>query len=219
MALTGPAVPPRSGRAARQLVVFLHGLGADGNDLIGLAPYFAEQLPDAGFLSPHAPFACDMAPIGRQWFSMKERTPDALLRGLETARPLVDSFLDQALATSGLGDDSLALVGFSQGTMIALYIALRRKLPIASLVGFSGLLAAPERLAAELTARPPVLLIHGDQDPVVHFDMMAQASNALQRVQVPVTSLRCPGLGHSIDDAGLAAAIRFVDSGFAKMQA
>ena len=216
--LNGPSFPPRSGKAPKQVVIFLHGLGADGDDLIGLAPYFAEALPDAEFLSPHAPFPCDMAPFGRQWFSLQDRRPEAMLAGLEAVRPVFESYLDAVLASRDLTEADLALVGFSQGTMLSLHCALRRARPVAALAGFSGLLAAPDRLLTELASRPPVLLVHGDEDPVVAFDFMALAARALEALNVPVETLARPGLGHSIDDEGLARAIQFVAGGFNEKQ-
>lgn len=208
--LTGPSLPPRSGKAPKQVVILLHGLGADGDDLIGLAPYFAEVLPDAEFLSPHAPYPCDMAPFGRQWFSLQDRHPEALLAGLETVRPVFDAYLDAVLESRGLSEGDVALVGFSQGTMLSLHAALRRPAPVAALVGFSGLLAAPDRLLSEIVSRPPVLLVHGEEDPVVDFGFMDLAGRALAALGVPVEALARPGLGHSIDDEGLARGIEFV---------
>jgi phospholipase/carboxylesterase len=216
--LSGPSLPPQSGKAPKQVVIFLHGLGADGDDLIGLAPYFAEVLPEAEFFSPHAPHPCDMAPFGRQWFSLQDRRPDAILAGLEAARPVFDSYLDAILESRGLTEADLALVGFSQGTMLSLYGALRRRAKIAALVGFSGLLAAPDRLIGEIAARPPVLLVHGEEDPVVDFGFMDLAARALTALGVPVESLARPGLGHSIDDEGLSRSIQFVAGGFTKKQ-
>ena len=141
--LTGPTVAPASGGPAQQLVVFLHGLGADGDDLIELAPYFATALPDAAFIAPHAPEPCDMAPFGRQWFSLRDQSPEAMLAGVRHAAPILDDFLNVQLAEHCLGPDKLLLVGFSQGTMMALHLALRRKVAPAAVVGFSGLLVAP----------------------------------------------------------------------------
>ncbi|HET8728087.1 MAG TPA: alpha/beta fold hydrolase, partial [Alphaproteobacteria bacterium] len=152
--------PPASGGAPRRLVLLLHGLGADGRDLIGLAPHWAPYLPDAEFLAPDAPDPCDMAPFGYQWFSLQEHTPARLEAGVRAAAGPLDAFIDQALAERGLTDADLALVGFSQGTMMALHVALRRKQPCAAIVGYSGALVAPETLAAEIGARPPVLLVH-----------------------------------------------------------
>ncbi len=217
--MTGPGRLPASGKPAKQLVVFLHGVGADGDDLISLAPFFAEALQDAEFLSPHAPFPCDMAPYGRQWFSLQDRSPQAIEAGLAKVRPILDDYLDGLLAARGLADQNLALVGFSQGTMLSLYSALRRPKPIAAVLGYSGLLAAPEKLAAEITARPPVLLVHGTHDGVVPFDNLAIAKTMLESVQVPVSVMSRPGLAHSIDEPGLRAGVNFVSSQFAKLQA
>lgn len=216
--LPGPSLPPQSGKAPKQVVIFLHGLGADGDDLIGLAPYFAKALPDAEFLSPHAPHPCDMAPFGRQWFSLQDRRQEAILAGLETARPVLDSYIDAVLDSRGLTEADLALVGFSQGTMLSLYGALRRRAKIAALVGFSGLLAAPDRLIGELVSRPPVLLVHGEEDPVVDFGFMDLAGRALIALGVPVEMLARPGLGHSIDDEGLSRGIEFIMRGFTEKQ-
>jgi len=217
--LTGPSLSPKSGRPPRQVVIFLHGLGADGDDLIGLAPYFAEVLPEAEFLSPHAPYPCDMAPYGRQWFSLQDFSHDAMLRGLTGVKPVFDSYLDAVLESRGLTDADLALVGFSQGTMLSLHGTLRRSRPIAALLGFSGMLVAPDRLMAEIAVRPPVMLIHGDQDPVVPFAAMDLANRALEALAVPVISLARPGLGHSIDDEGLVRGIGFVAEALGKKQA
>jgi phospholipase/carboxylesterase len=212
--LNGPSAPTASGNPAKQLVVFLHGVGADGDDLISLAPYFAHWLPDAEFLSPHGPFPFDMAPMGRQWFSLQDRSPQAILSGVQTAAPALNRFLDEQLAARGLSDGDLAIVGFSQGTMMALYVALRRPQVCAAVVGYSGLLVAPDLLPAELTVRPPVLLIHGEDDDVVPHEFLPLAEKALSVMAVPVDSLSCPDLGHSINDEGLMAGIRFVAQAF-----
>ena len=166
-ALSGPSRPPASGGKPRRLVILLHGLGADGNDLIGLAPYWARLLPTAEFVSPNAPFPCDIAPYGYQWFSSQDRTPGAALAGVRAAAPILDAFIDESLKERGLGEDDLALVGFSQGTMMSLYVGLRRSRPVAGIVGFSGRLLAPELLADERRSRPRVLLVHGTNDPLV----------------------------------------------------
>jgi phospholipase/carboxylesterase len=201
--LTGPQQPPASGGAPRQLVVLLHGVGADGSDLIGLAPYWAELLPDAEFLSPDAPFPCDMAPFGRQWFSLQDRSPAAILAGVRATAPILDAFLDDALAARGLDDRSLALVGFSQGTMMSLYVGLRRATAPAGIIGYSGALIGASDLPHEIRVRPPVLLVHGDADEVVPPQVLPMAVKALEAAGVPVDSLTRPGLGHGIDEVGL----------------
>jgi len=201
MELEGPHHGPAE--KARALVVFLHGLGADGNDLISLAPLLEPLLPDTAFVSPHAPFPCDMAPMGRQWFSLQDRDPDVLLEGVRSVAPSLNAFLDAELERHGLGDDRLALVGFSQGTMTALHTLLRRPKPCAVIVGFSGALLKPEVLGEEIVSRPPVLLVHGDADPVVPFQALAAAEQALDLNGVPVAAYPRPGLQHGIDQEGL----------------
>jgi phospholipase/carboxylesterase len=201
--LSGPSRPPASGGKPRRLVILLHGLGADGNDLIGLAPYWARLLPDAEFLSPNAPFPCDMAPYGYQWFSSQDRSPEAVLGGVRTAAPILDAFIDEALEERGLGSGELALVGFSQGTMMSLFVGLRRAEPVAGIVGFSGRLLAPELLASELRSRPPILLVHGTEDPLVPYSSLAAAETTLKAAGVPVETVTSFGIGHSIDDQGL----------------
>jgi phospholipase/carboxylesterase len=201
--LSGPSRPPASGGKPRRLVILLHGLGADGNDLIGLAPYWARLLPDAEFLSPNAPFPCDMAPYGYQWFSSQDRSPEAVLGGVRAAAPILDAFIDEALEERGLDSRELALVGFSQGTMMSLFVCLRRAEPVAGIVGFSGRLLAPELLGTELRSRPPVLLVHGTDDPLVPYSSLAAAETVLKEAGVPVQTATSVGIGHSIDDQGL----------------
>jgi len=202
-ALSGPSRPPASGGRPSRLVILLHGLGADGNDLIGLAPYWATLLPTTEFVSPNAPFPCDMAPYGYQWFSAQDRSPAAVLAGVRAAAPFLDAFIDDALAKRRLDDADLALVGFSQGTMMSLYVGLRRSRPVAGIVGFSGRLLAPELLASELRSRPRTLLVHGTDDPLVPYESLAAAETALTDIGVPVETLTCAGVGHSIDESGL----------------
>jgi phospholipase/carboxylesterase len=208
--LFGPSRPPAAGGRPRRLVILLHGLGADGNDLIGLAPYWSRLLPGAEFLSPNAPFPCDMAPYGYQWFSSQDRSREAVLGGVRAAAPILDAFIDEALDERGLAPSDLALVGFSQGTMMSLFVGLRRAEPVAGIVGFSGRLLAPELLAAELRSRPPVLLVHGSEDPVVPYTSLADAEAALKEAGVPVETATSFGTGHSIDEEGLRRAGSFL---------
>jgi phospholipase/carboxylesterase len=201
--LSGPSQRPASGGKPRQLVILLHGLGADGNDLIGLAPYWAPLLPDAEFLAPNAPFPCDMAPYGYQWFSFQNHDLAAIEAGVRAAAPHLDAFIDDALAARGLSERELALVGFSQGTMMSLHVGLRRASPVAAIVGYSGALIGDVTAPGEVRSRPPVLLIHGEADDVVPFAAMALAEQGLNAAGVPVTTLGRPGLPHSIDEEGL----------------
>ncbi len=212
--LDGPRVGPASGGPAQQMILLLHGLGANGDDLIGLVPDLAPLLPDAAFVAPNAPFPCDMAPFGLQWFSLQDREPAAMLAGARMTAPILDAFIDTELARLGLEDDGLALVGFSQGTMMALQVGLRRARPCALVVGFSGLLVGAEFLAEEIVSRPPVLLVHGDADEVVPVAALPAAVAALEANAVPVTSLVRPGLGHGIDSQGIAAARAALSTAF-----
>jgi phospholipase/carboxylesterase len=209
-ALQGPSRPPHRGGKPKSVVVLLHGLGADGNDLISLAPYWAPLLPETEFLSPNAPFPCDMAPYGYQWFSFQQRTPEAVLAGVRAAAPFLDGFLDQTLAARGLDESRLALVGFSQGTMMSLHVGLRRAKAVAGIVGYSGRLIGEDVLAAELRSKPPVLLMHGTADEIVPFESLPLAEKELTAHGVPVTTVRRPGLGHSIDEIELAKAGEFL---------
>ncbi len=216
MSLNGPRLAPASGGRAKQLVVFLHGYGADGNDLIGLGRHWAGLLPDAAFVSPHAPEPCAMNPFGgRQWFALTFRDPSERWRGVQKAGPVLNAFLDAELAAHGLGDDALALVGFSQGTMMALHVGLRRARPPAGIVGYSGMLAGVEHLPGQISARPPVLLIHGDADEVIPVEAMVQARQSLAALEVPVEWHVRPGLGHGIDPEGLEMGGRFLRNAFA----
>ncbi len=212
--LDGPRVPPASGGPARQVVVLLHGLGADGTDLIDLAGQWAPGLPEAAFVAPDAPEPCDMAPFGRQWFSLQDRTPARVEAGLRAARPALDAFLDRELTRHALPPEALALVGFSQGCMLALFTGLRMARGPAAILGYSGALVAPESLAVEALARPPVLLVHGEADEVVPAARSRAAEMALRAAGVPVTALYRPGLGHGIDAEGLAAGLAALRTGF-----
>jgi phospholipase/carboxylesterase len=208
--LEGPSLEPASGGPAKQLVVLLHGYGADGNDLIGLAPHFAAALPDAAFVSPHAPFPCEMAPYGKQWFSLNDRAPARMMEGARMCAPILDRFLDLELGNRKLSDAQLALVGFSQGTMTALHVGLRRVSPPAGILGYSGVLVGAESLGGELHVHPPVMLIHGDDDPVVDYNLHQLSVSTLEALDVPVEGHTRPGLGHSIDSEGLTLGTAFL---------
>ena len=205
--LDGPRLEP-SGGPARRLLVFLHGYGADGNDLIDLGRAWQGLLPGTAFVSPHAPEPCGQAPMGRQWFPLTFRTPNERWDGVNHAGPQLQRFLDAELARRQLPPSALALVGFSQGTMMALHVGLRRAAPPAAVVGYSGLFvlpddAAPDAVAGEITARPPVLLVHGAQDDLIPAQALFQSAQALAALAVPVEWHLSPGVGHGIDEEGL----------------
>ena len=205
--LDGPRLEPRSG-PARQLVVFLHGYGADGNDLIELGRAWQALLPDTAFVSPHAPEPCGQAPMGRQWFALTFRDPDERWIGVNKAAPVLERFLEAELARHKLAPSAMALVGFSQGTMMALHVGLRRAMAPAAIVGYSGLLvvppdANPDTFAAEIKSRPPVLLIHGDQDELFAVQALFQTAQGLAALGVPAEWHLSAGIGHGIDGEGL----------------
>jgi len=205
--LDGPRLEPRS-RTARQLVVFLHGYGADGNDLIEIGRAWQQILPDAAFASPHAPRPCGQAPTGREWFPLTFRDPNERWTGVNAAAPVLESFLDAELKRHNLPASALALVGFSQGTMMALHVGLRRASAPAAIVGYSGLLVLPpdgepDSVAADIRARPPVLLIHGDSDELIPVQALFLASQGLAALEVPVEWHISAGIGHGIDGEGL----------------
>jgi len=213
--LSGPSFGPAARGKARRLVILLHGYGADGNDLLGLAPRWARLLPEAEFLAPHAPFPCEAAPFGRQWFGFEERSEAMILAETQAAAAILDAFIDAELARRGLAEDSLALVGFSQGTMMALHVAPRRSRAVAAVVGYSGMLIAPQLLAAEVKSKPPVLLVHGTADPVVPFASLAGAKAGLEAVGIAVTPETRPGVAHAIDEEGLMLGGDFIATKFA----
>jgi len=205
--LDGPRLAPRSG-AAQQLVVFLHGYGADGNDLIDIGRAWQQYLPQAAFVSPHAPEPCGQAPTSRQWFPLTFRDENERWIGVNKAAPVLDRFLDSELARHKLPPSALMLVGFSQGTMMALHVGLRRAAPPAAIVGYSGLLVVPadgdaQSFAAGIKSRPPVLLVHGDRDDLIPPQALFQAAQGLAALGVPVEWHLSPGTGHGIDAEGL----------------
>jgi len=217
--LSGPSFGPAAGGKPGRLVILLHGYGSDGNDLLGLAPHWSRQLPDTEFVSPHAPFPCEAAPFGRQWFGFEGRSESMMLAETQTAAGILDAFVDGALARRNLAEDSLALVGFSQGTMMALHVAPRRARAVAAVVGYSGMLIAPQLLAAEIKSRPPVLLVHGTADPVVPYASLATAQAALHDVGIAVKTETRRGLAHAIDEEGLALGGDFIAAAFAPAKA
>lgn len=200
-----PAVKPAN------LVIFLHGLGADGNDLISIGDELRADFPDTAFVSPNAPQQCDMAPFGYQWFSLQSWSPLDMARGATETAPLLDAYIDEQLKRFELDDSKLALVGFSQGTMMALHVGLRRKKQPACIVGFSGALLSDKDFANHA----PVCLIHGMADMVVPVAASIQASALLQAADIPVELHQRPFLAHGIDGEGMTIARDFLARAFA----
>jgi phospholipase/carboxylesterase len=215
--IDGPRVPAKSG-AAKQLVIFLHGYGADGNDLIEIGRQWRGFLPDADFVSPHAPERCPMSPTGRQWFPLTMRDPEERWRGVVAARPTLDAFIDQELAKRGLDERALALVGFSQGTMMALHTGLRRKIPPRAILGYSGVLVVGPEAAGdarpEYKTPPAILLVHGEEDPMIPAEALFLSTNLLAEMGLSAQWHLSPGLEHSIDNAGLIHGALFLAQSF-----
>ena len=206
---------PANGEPAKRLVVLLHGYGADMHDLIGLASHWTEMIPDAEFISPNAPEVCDELPSGRQWFPVGDLDLERMHEGVLTVAPMLDTFLDAELEKRGLTERDLVLIGFSQGTMLALHVGLRRVQAPAGIIGYSGVLVGPEHLADEILAKPPVLLVHGSEDPLIPVQAQTMTENVLTGAGVRVKSHVSKGLGHGIDPAGLALGGHFLVAAFA----
>ena len=212
--LDGPRLAPANGGPADRLVVLVHGYGADGNDLIALGNHWRTLMPSAAFVAPNGPQRCDGNPMGYQWFPITRLDPVELLKGIESAAPLLDAFIDQELEANGLDGSRLALVGFSQGTMMSLHVGTRRVPGPVCILGYSGALVAPEKLA-DVPSRPPVMLIHGDADDMLPVQAMHAAAGALGEADFAVRWHVARGVGHGIDPEGLELGGRFIADCFA----
>jgi phospholipase/carboxylesterase len=209
MALSGPTKSP-SRAPATHLVVLVHGYGADGQDLIGLAQHWQSLLPAVAFAAPNAPTRVPGG-AGYQWFPISRIDPHEMRKGVEAATPMLEDYLDAELARLGLPPERLALVGFSQGTMLSLHLGLRRKIKPAAIVGFSGLLAGTPPADGAI---PPIFLTHGDSDTVIPPQAMFVAATQLGLAGAAVQWHLAPGMGHGIDPEGLAIAGQFLSLAF-----
>ena len=208
--VNGSSLQPLSGGSPKQIVLLLHGYGSSGADLIALAPHWQRDLPDALFLAPNAPQQLSYLSSVYQWWSLSAFTPQALASGATSAAPAIEAFIDRKLHQYGLTDASLAIVGFSQGTMMALHVGLRRPLKVAAIVGYSGMLTGGHKLSHLPITRPPVLLVHGSADPVVPVAALHAAKTELEHLGIDVTAHVSPGVGHSVDPVGLKMGGNFV---------
>ena len=204
---------PASKAKPRQLVILCHGLGADAFDLIDLAPAWQHACPDALFASVHAPFHHDSG-LGRQWWSVADRSPPVVEAGVRAAAPYLHGFIDAELTRLGLPNDAYAIMGFSQGAMMALFTGLRRPVAPRAILAFSGALVAPQTLASELANRAPVLLVHGEADEAVPVARSHDAETALAAASVPVNAHYIPRLGHGIDDNAISLGGLALQKGF-----
>ena len=208
--LDGPRYGPTAGGTPTQLIMLLHGVGADGRDLIEMAPHLGQIFPNAAFVAPNAPNRYDQGLSGYQWISSGIRVEAEVIAAVQESAAILNTFIDKELQDHGIGPDKLALVGFSQGTMMSLYTAPRRAQPIAGVLGYSGRLVGGDHLAAETVSRPPIFLAHGEMDPVVPVESMDVAERILSESGFSVQTLRCPNLGHSIDEDGLVQGTQFL---------
>lgn len=202
--LDGPRWGPASGGAPRHLVFLLHGVGADGFDLIDLAPGWGKAVPDALFIAPHGPEPCDLAPYGRQWFSLQDRSEAMMQAGAESAASGLATAIASTLLDLGLAPRDLALVGFSQGAMTALQLGLRHPPGCAAILAYSGTLVAPSLLPPAPADAASVLLVHGEADEVVPAEAGRMAERALVGAGYTVEGVFRPGLGHGIDEVGIS---------------
>ena len=199
-----------SGGSPKQIVLLIHGYGSNGADLISLAPHWQRDLPDALFLAPNAPQRLSNLSSGYQWWPLSAFTPLALASGAASAAPAIEAFIERKLHQYGLTEANLAIVGFSQGTMMALHVGLRRPLKVAAIVGYSGMLTGGHKLSHLPITRPPVLLVHGSADPVVPVAALHAAKTELEHLGIDVTAHVSPGVGHSVDPVGLKMGGNFV---------
>lgn len=214
--VNGASLKPRSGAPPKKIILLLHGFGSSGTDMISLAPQWQDALPDTLFLAPHAPQRCAMMGDGYQWWGLSGFAPSALAAGAAAAAPAIDAFIDRKLTQYGLTEADLALVGFSQGTMMALHIGLRRPRAVAAIVGYSGMLTGTAGLANDDYSKPPVLLVHGTADPVVPIAALHMSESGLKRLGVEVTTHISHGIAHSVDPVGLRLGRDFIASIFAQ---
>ena len=208
--VNGSSLQPLSGGSPKQIVLLLHGYGSSGADLITLASHWQCDLPDALFLAPNAPQQLGNLSSGYQWWPLSAFTPQALALGATSAAPAIEAFIERKLGQYELTEAKLAIVGFSQGTMMALHVGLRRPREIAAIVGYSGMLTGGQELTNLPITKPPVLLVHGSADTVVPLAALNAAKKQLEDLGIDVTAHISPGVGHSVDLVGLRMGGEFV---------
>jgi len=215
MRLIGPELATKNGEHPKQLILLLHGVGRTGEELSTMAKRASSIFPSAHFICPNAPFPHDESPNGYQWFSLKDVSEKSLLKGLNHSMILLNELVTYQLDRFKLKEQNLAVIGVSQGSMVALHTFLRRPNPVSSLVGFSGTIVSPYLLNTQLRSKPNVLLVHGKQDQIVPFKYLRLTYQSLMDLGLNVKKCVYPNLGHSINLRGVVEAVRFVTSSFA----
>lgn len=200
--IDGPRLLPSDGEVEK-LVILCHGYGSNGRDLIALGEVWQHFMPKTAFISPNAPYPCEMAPGGYQWFPLNTFSQDERQEGVKSAAPILDNFIDQELHRFNLTAEDLALVGFSQGTMMSLYVGLRRAPQLAGILAYSGMLVGADDLEEAIRATPPVLLVHGNADELIPPHASQDAAEMLGTLGVPAQYYVCSGVGHGISPEGM----------------
>ena len=209
--VNGASLQPLSGALPKHFVLLLHGYGSNGADLIAMAPHWRQSLPDTLFLAPNAP---QRAGPGYQWWPLQNFSPHALAAGAALAAPAIDAFIDRKLGQYGLSESRMAIVGFSQGTMMALRVGLNRGIAPAAIVGYSGMFVGAADLMNRNPPKPPVLLVHGSADPIIPVAALHTAKTDLAKLGIAAATHVCAGLGHSVDLAGLTLGLDFIAKRF-----
>ena len=210
MKLDGPTVEPLSGNT-KSIVVFFHGYGANGNDLISLSNAWQDVLPDTKFYSPDAPFKCDFGVDSYQWFDLIERNEEEIKRGLLKIKPIVNQYLDEIILENEISESNMCIVGFSQGTIMALYHLTKRQKPCAGLIGYSGMLFNDQEFEKTIQCKFPILLYHGKNDPVISYQSSMEAKENLRKFGFEVECIIQNNLEHGIDINGLSQGKVFLD--------
>jgi phospholipase/carboxylesterase len=205
--LAGPSLKPRSGKKPKKLIILLHGLGADGNNLMDIAGVLNRFIPDTYFICPDAPHPYYQGMAGYQWLnSIRSATYEDTISQLNVVEKTLNDFIDKQLERFGLNESDLSVIGFSQGTIVSLHSLVRRKKPVSLVVGFSGALVGPELLTEEVVSKPPILLIHGEEDDILPVERMHEAHEALNKQGFDVEKYAYPNLAHSIGQEGFEIA-------------
>ena len=204
----------KSGDTYKNAVIFLHGYGANSNDLIGIANLWIESLPNTIFLSPNAPFECDFSPNAYQWFELTSISPDSIGDGLKKAGPYLNDYINHVSNTFKVKEKNIFFVGFSQGTMMALYHLCKRENRCAGLLGYSGLLFENENFKSEIKSKFPIKLYHGKKDELINYQNSIEASKKLKKFGFDIDYSLSDDLGHGIDDKGIQLGLNFIKKTF-----